>query len=95
MTVGVLVLELYFPEGGSLKEKRHHVRSIKDRLRGKFNVSVSEVAHQELWQRSAIAVVMVGSDARQVQSSISKVLNFVELNWSEFLLNFSQELLSL
>ena len=38
------------------------VRSLKDRLRSKFNVSVSEVDHQDLWQRSQVSVVIVGSD---------------------------------
>ena len=38
------------------------VRSLKDRLRAKFNVSVSEVDHQELWQRAQVSVVTVGSD---------------------------------
>ncbi len=95
MTVGILILELYFPENGSLKEKRHHLRSIKDRLRNKFNVSVSEVDNQELWQRSSLAIAVVGSDTRHIQSSISNILNFVENNWPEFLLSFSQELLTL
>ena len=38
------------------------LRSLKDRLRSKFNVSVSEVDHQDLWQRSQVSVVTVGSD---------------------------------
>jgi uncharacterized protein YlxP (DUF503 family) len=95
MTVGVLILELYFPEGGSLKEKRQHLRSIKDKLRSRFNVSVSEVDYQELWQRASLAVALVGSDARYIQGSMAKILNFVEDHWSEFLLSFSEELLTL
>jgi len=46
------------------------VRSLKDRLRAKFNVSVSEVDHQELWQRAQVSVVTVGSD----ESFLQKVL---------------------
>jgi len=46
------------------------VRSLKDRLRAKFNVAVSEVDHQELWQRSQLSVVTVGSD----ESFLHKVL---------------------
>ena len=46
------------------------VRRIKDRLRSKFNVSVSEVDHQDLWQRSEISVVTVGSDENYVQEML-------------------------
>ena len=53
--IGVLTLELRIESSHSLKEKRHVVQSLKDRLRHKFNVSVAEIAHQDLWQRATIA----------------------------------------
>jgi hypothetical protein len=61
-TVAVLTLELRLENSHSLKDKRHVVKSLKDRLRGKFNVAVAEVDHQDLWQRAAIAAVTVASD---------------------------------
>jgi uncharacterized protein len=60
--IALLTLDIHIPHAQSLKDKRMFVRRIKDRLRAKFNVSVSEVDHQELWQRSQISVVIVGSD---------------------------------
>ncbi len=60
--IGVLTLELRFDYAHSLKEKRHVLQSLKDRLRHKFNVAVAEIDYQDLWQRSAIAVVTVSSD---------------------------------
>jgi uncharacterized protein YlxP (DUF503 family) len=48
-----------------LKEKRHVVKSLKDRLRHKFNVSVAEIDYQDLWQRSVVAAVTVASDHAQ------------------------------
>ena len=55
-------ISLALADAHSLKEKRMVVRSLKDRLRGKFNVAVSEVDHQDLWQRSQVSVVTVGPD---------------------------------
>jgi uncharacterized protein len=73
-SVGVLILELHIEESHSLKDKRHYVKSLKDRLRSKFNVAVAEIDHQDLWQRGTIAVVTVSSD----QSHAAQVLENVE-----------------
>ncbi|MCU1237421.1 MAG: hypothetical protein JWP63_5388 [Candidatus Solibacter sp.] len=61
-SIGVLTLELRLENSHSLKDKRHVVASLKDRLRHKFNVSVAEIDHQDLWQRAMLAVVTVSSD---------------------------------
>jgi hypothetical protein len=62
VVIALLTLDIHLPHAHSLKDKRMVVRSLKDRLRSKFNVSVSEVDHQDLWQRSQVSVVTVGSD---------------------------------
>ena len=72
--IGVLTLELRLESSHSLKEKRHVVQSLKDRLRHKFNVSVAEIAHQDLWQRATVAAVTVSSDRENAE----KVLRGVE-----------------
>jgi uncharacterized protein len=61
-SIGVLTLELRLENSHSLKEKRHVVASLKDRLRHKFNVAVAEIDHQDLWQRATLAAVTVSSD---------------------------------
>ncbi len=74
-SIGVLTLEMRFDEAHSLKEKRHFVQSLKERLRHKFNVSVAEIDHQDLWQRGAVAAVTVSSDhdhAARVLQSVEK-----------------------
>lgn len=63
-TIGVLTLELQIELSHSLKDKRHIVKGLKDRLRHKFNVSVAEIAHQDSWQRSTLAVVTVSGDRK-------------------------------
>jgi uncharacterized protein len=67
--IGVLTLELRIPDAHSLKEKRHHVLSLKEKLRHRFNVSVAEIDYQDIWQRALIAVVTVSS-SRQFASQI-------------------------
>ncbi len=73
-SVGVLTLELRLENSFSLKDKRQVVRSLKDRLRRKFNVAVAEIDYQDLWQRAAIAAVTVSSD----HSYAEKLLQSVE-----------------
>ncbi|PYS54277.1 MAG: DUF503 domain-containing protein [Acidobacteria bacterium] len=62
VVIALLTLDIHIPHAHSLKDKRMVVRRLKDRLRSKFNVSISEVDHQDLWQRSQLSVVTVGSD---------------------------------
>jgi uncharacterized protein YlxP (DUF503 family) len=74
-SVGVITFELRLDESHSLKDKRHYVKGLKDRLRNKFNVSVAEIDHQELWQRGLVAAVTVSSDqahAEQVLQSVER-----------------------
>lgn len=78
MTVGILRLTLFIPESGSLKGKRRVLRSIKDRLRAQFNVSVAEVDHQNLWQKTEVAVALVASDREYADKVLQKILNKVE-----------------
>jgi hypothetical protein len=60
--IGVLTLELHIEDAHSLKDKRHVVKSLKDRLRERFNVSVAEIDHLESWQSSVVAAVTVSND---------------------------------
>jgi len=73
-SIGVLMLELRLDESHSLKDKRHVVKGLKDRLRHKFNVSVAEIDFQDLWQRGLVAAVTVSSD----HGSAETQLQFVE-----------------
>jgi uncharacterized protein YlxP (DUF503 family) len=63
VTIGVYTFELHLPGSGSLKEKRQVLRRLKDRLRGRYNVAVTELEeHSELWQRAGLAVVSIAHD---------------------------------
>jgi uncharacterized protein YlxP (DUF503 family) len=77
MFVGILRLTLHLPDPGSLKSKRHLVRSAIDRVKARFNVSVAEVAENDLWQRSVVGVAAVGNEAAFVNETLDKVADFV------------------
>jgi uncharacterized protein YlxP (DUF503 family) len=93
MTIGVLRLEIYLPFAGSLKDKRSALKSLKDRLRGKFNVAVAEVEPDEKWQRAWLGVSTVGTDRRFVDSYLSQVVEWVRATGTAELIRVEQELL--
>ncbi|MBC8164850.1 MAG: DUF503 domain-containing protein [Bryobacteraceae bacterium] len=72
-SIGVLTMELRIEESHSLKEKRHVVSSLKEKLRHKFNVSIAEIEYQDLWQRSVLAAVTVSSDHGHAESVLQAV----------------------
>ncbi len=77
MVVGLLTVELHFPENGSLKGKRTLLKRLTERLKQRFNVSVAEVEYQDLWQRSKLAIACVNTESREVDSTLAHALNTV------------------
>jgi len=75
--VALLSVELYLPMSGSLKDKRMVLRRVKDRLKA-FNVSVAEVAHQDLWQRAGLGVATVASSEDMAGETLTSVLREIE-----------------
>src|SRR5207248_1954974 len=76
MVVGLLTVEIHVSGSQSLKDKRMVLRRIKDRLK-KFNVAVSEVEHQDLWQRAGLAVVTVSTDEPHADRELAAVAEAV------------------
>ena len=76
--ISLLTIELMIPWARSLKDKRSAVRGLKDRLRSRFNASVAEVACQDKWQRAVLAVCILGSDRRQLESDMGRVRQLCE-----------------
>jgi uncharacterized protein len=74
MPVGLLTLELQMPEAHSLKDKRQVLRSLKDKLRRRFNVAVAELDFQDVWQSSVIGVVTLSNAEQHVEESLQLVL---------------------
>lgn len=78
MIVGALRLTLQIPGAGSLKAKRHTLRKVIDRIRARFDVSVAEVADNDLWQKATIGVAAVGNDRAFVSEILEKVIRSVD-----------------
>ena len=68
--MGLLTLELRIAHSQSLKDKRQVLRSLKDRLRRRFNISVAEVGFQDTWQRSLVGVATVSGDRTQAEGTL-------------------------
>ena len=84
MIVGVCELELIIHEAFSLKSKRKVIKRTIERTKNKFKISIAEVGCQDLWNRSKIGICLAGSDRRIIDSTLDKVINFVEnLNSAE------------
>ena len=78
MVVGVCTLELDIPASHSLKDKRHVVKSLIQRVRQSFNVSVAEVDSLDSWQHATIGIVCVSSDASYARGLLDKVIDNIE-----------------
>jgi uncharacterized protein YlxP (DUF503 family) len=80
MFVGVMKLGFHLPGARSLKDKRMVVRSFRDRVRARFDVSIAEIEHQDLHQRATFGVAVVSSDAGvcdEVLTSVASLANGV------------------
>jgi len=78
MVFGLGRITLYLLEKpNSLKEKRRVVKSLKDKVRARFNVSISEVDSQDLWHRATLGIALVCSDRKQAQTMSDKIIEFI------------------
>jgi uncharacterized protein YlxP (DUF503 family) len=75
--VGILTVELHFPDNGSLKGKRKYVKSAKAQLHERFGASVAEVDHHDLWQRSTLAVACAAREHRELQDLLDAVVRYL------------------
>lgn len=78
MHVAVCTIELFLPQSGSLKEKRHSIKSIVQRIRARLNASVAEMGFQDSWQRAEIGVAMVSGDKQLLEKEIGLVRRIVD-----------------
>lgn len=84
-------MQLFLPESSSLKDKRGVIKSLKERIHNRFNVSVSEVAHNDLWQRSTLGMAVVSTAAQHANQVLSKTVDFIEQDRRVELLDYSIE----
>jgi uncharacterized protein YlxP (DUF503 family) len=82
MLVALARFDLRIPACGSLKEKRHVVKTLSNAIRSTFNVSVAEVDHHDLWQRTALAVAVAAGEGYHAKRVLHEVEKLVE-RWAE------------
>lgn len=93
MHIGIVQLELRVPQAQSLKDKRRVIRSLKDRIANKHNVSIAEVGALDEHRRSIIGIAMVANDKRFVESALSKLVDFVRMSADAVLDDYRIEML--
>ncbi len=76
--IGVLCLNVFIPAAQSLKEKRMVLKSLKDRVRNQFNVSVAQLDGQDKWQTATLGFVMIGNDKVYIDTTLQNVLSLVD-----------------
>ena len=76
--VALCTFDLRIPGMSSLKQKRHVVKTLTASLRGTFNVAVAEVDHQDLWQRTTIAVSVASGESYQARKVLHEVAKFID-----------------
>ena len=77
MVVGLLRLEVHVPNAHTLKDKRSVLNSLKDQLRGRFNISVAEVDANETWQRATVGISTVGNSRAYAEGLLREVMAWV------------------
>ena len=93
MVVGVCRIVLHMDEVFSLKEKRHIIKSIIERLKSRFNASVSEVDMNDNWQSAVIGISCISNEAAHADSMMANIVNFIENDGRAILVDYSTEIL--
>jgi uncharacterized protein YlxP (DUF503 family) len=93
MIVGTCQIEMIIYESNSLKEKRHVIKSIIERIKVRFNVSVAEVDYLDLWNRSLIGIAVVSNSKPLCESVICKIIDFIDNDERVEIINHFMEVL--
>jgi len=93
MLLGICTINLYFPDSHSLKDKRNIIKSIKSRIRNKFNVSVSEIDNYDLWKNTTLGIACIGNDKKYLSNVINEAIKLIEKQNKLQLINFKTTIL--
>ena len=94
MVVGVLKVEVHVPNAQSLKDKRSVLKSLKDQLRGRFNIAVAELDPNEKWQRATVGISAIGADHSYVDALLREVTIWMRSHHLVELIRIEQEQLT-
>jgi len=91
MVIGVCRIVLSIDEAFSLKEKRHVIKSIVERLKSRFNASVAEVGLNDKWKSAEIGIACVSNEASHADSMIANIVNFIDNDGRAVLVDYTTE----
>ena len=92
MFTAICKLELLLVESTSLKEKRRIVRSIIERLKNRFNISIAEVGRLETLRRATLGLALVSNETAYLERTLNKIINFVEEDHRVQLIDLDREI---
>ncbi|MEN8908395.1 MAG: DUF503 domain-containing protein [Clostridiales bacterium] len=93
MVVGVLKIDLYINKVFSLKDKRHIIKSIIERIRAKYKISIAEIDQNDKWNNSVIGVSLVSNGKDVVERMIDLIINFIEKDGRTDIINIEREII--
>lgn len=93
MTIGVLHLDIFIAGSRSLKDKRRVVKSLKDRMRSRFNCAVAETDYLDLWQRARLTVCVISNESRHANEQCNEIARFADSQLGPALADYHIEML--
>ncbi|MEW6536353.1 MAG: DUF503 domain-containing protein [Candidatus Auribacterota bacterium] len=91
MVITLMQVQLSIPASHSLKEKRMVVKSVKDRIRHRFNVSISEIGDHEQWNSSVLGIACIGTDSKYVDTVLNDVIRLIDQAPGAHIIDYYQE----
>jgi uncharacterized protein len=92
-SVGICVIQLHIPHSQSLKSKRSVVKSLKEKIKNQYPVSIAEVGNLELWQKVELALAQVNNSSSLISNTFEKIIKFIESHHEINLIDYKVEML--
>jgi len=86
-----MVIDIHIPHANSLKDKRKVMKSMRQKIKNKFNVSISELENLDLHRRSSLGIAMVGNDKVYLEQNLDKIIDFIYDNYQVEILDIVRE----
>ncbi len=91
MIIGLLQLDILIPESNNLKDKRSTIKSLKETIRKRFNVSIAETGKLDKWSRTEISITKVSNEAKFIRQEFQKIQNDIESRYPVEIINKQEE----
>ena len=91
--VGICLINIHIPESRSMKAKRSVIKSLKEKIKNQFPVSIAEISNNDLWQRADLAAAQINSSSVVISRTFEKLIEFIESNHAVSLIDYKIEML--